>query len=168
MRNWRLTAIPVMRLADAIVVPSGYLVDVFERFGLKARPVFNIVELDRFRFRDRRPLRPVFLTSRLLEPLYNVPCVLRAFALIQKRVPEACLTVAGEGFLRAELEALARALGLRNTEFIGRVPFEKMPEMYDSADVYLTATASTTCRVRSRVSRRAAVVTPTPAASPTS
>lgn len=140
LRNWRLTAIPVMRLADAIVVPSGYLVDVFERFGLKARPVFNIVELDRFRFRDRRPLRPVFLTSRLLEPLYNVPCVLRAFALIQKRVPEARLTVAGEGFLRAELEALARALGLRNTEFIGRVPFEKMPEMYDSADVYLTAT----------------------------
>jgi glycosyltransferase involved in cell wall biosynthesis len=31
-------------------------------------------------------------------------------------------------------------LKLRNTEFIGFVPFEKMPEMYDSADVYLTAT----------------------------
>jgi glycosyltransferase involved in cell wall biosynthesis len=29
---------------------------------------------------------------------------------------------------------------LRDTEFIGRVPFEKMPEMYDSADIYLTAT----------------------------
>ncbi len=140
LQNWRLTAIPVMRLADVIVTPSGYLVDVFARFGLPARPIFNIVELDRFQFRDRRPLKPVFLTSRLLEPLYNVPCVLRAFALIQKRIPEARLTVAGEGFLREELESLARELGLRNTEFIGRVPFEKMPEMYDSADIYLTAT----------------------------
>ena len=140
LQNWRLTAIPVMRLADVIVTPSGYLVEVFARFGLKARPVFNIVELDRFQFRDRRPLKPVFLTSRLLEPLYNVPCVLRAFALIQKRIPESRLTVAGEGFLREELESLARELNLRNTEFIGRVPFENMPEMYDSADIYLTAT----------------------------
>ena len=140
LQNWRLTAIPVMRLADMIVTPSGYLVDVFARFGLPARSIFNIVELDRFQFRDRRPLRPIFLTSRLLEPLYNVPCVLRAFALIQKRIPDARLTVAGEGFLREELESLARELNLRNTEFIGRVPFEKMPEMYDSADIYLTAT----------------------------
>src|SRR5439155_18880132 len=51
MRRWTLTGIPTMRLADAIVVPSGYLVEVFARFGLRAYPIFNIVELDRFRFR---------------------------------------------------------------------------------------------------------------------
>lgn len=140
LQNWRLTAIPIIRLADVIVVPSGYLVDVFARFGLRAHPIHNIVELDRFHFRERSPIRPIFLTSRLLEPLYNVGCVLRAFAIIQNRFPEARLTVAGEGWQRAELEALARELDLRHTEFIGRVPFEKMPEMYDAADIYLTAT----------------------------
>lgn len=139
LQNWR-TAIPTIRMADVVVVPSGYLVDVFARFGLKAQAISNIVELDRFQFRDRRPLRPVFLTSRLLEPLYNVSCVLRAFALIQKEVPEASLTVAGEGWMRSELEQLARDLELRNLEFIGGVPFKDMPAMYDSADVYLTAT----------------------------
>ncbi|HEY7785739.1 MAG TPA: glycosyltransferase family 4 protein [Pyrinomonadaceae bacterium] len=139
LQNWR-TAIPTIRMADVVVVPSGYLVDVFARFGLKAQAISNIVELDRFQFRDRRPLRPVFLTSRLLEPLYNVGCVLRAFALIQKEVPEASLTVAGEGWMRSELEQLARDLELRNIEFIGGVPFKDMPAMYDSADVYLTAT----------------------------
>lgn len=139
LQNWR-TAIPTIRMADVVVVPSGYLVDVFARFGLKAQAISNIVELDRFQFRDRRPLRPVFLTSRLLEPLYNVGCVLRAFALIQKEVPEASLTVAGEGWMRSELEQLARDLELRNIEFIGGVPFKDMPGMYDSADVYLTAT----------------------------
>jgi glycosyltransferase involved in cell wall biosynthesis len=140
LRNWPWTAIPTIRLADEIVVPSGYLVELFARFNLRARAIFNIVELDRFRYRERAPLRPVFLTSRLLEPLYNVPCVLRAFALVQKRYPEATLTVAGEGWQRAELEELARSLGLRHTRFIGRVPFEEMPAMYDSADIYLTAT----------------------------
>lgn len=139
LQNWR-TALPSIRLADVVVVPSGYLVDVFARFGVTARAISNIVELDRFNFRERRPLRPVFLTSRLLEPLYNVGCVLRAFGLIQKRVPEATLTVAGEGWMRDELEQLAHELGLRNVKFIGGVPFAEMPNMYNSADIYLTAT----------------------------
>lgn len=97
LANWKLSAIPTMRLVDAIVVPSGYLVEVFGKFGLKARAIHNIVELERFQYRERKPLRPVFLTSRLLEPLYNVPCVLRAFALIQRRFPNATLTVAADG-----------------------------------------------------------------------
>lgn len=139
LRNWRLTAIPIMRLADAIVVPSGYLVDVFAGFGLKAYAIYNLVELDRFKFRERKPIRPIFLTSRLLEPLYNVECVLRAFGLIQERYPEARMTVAAEGFLKPQLQQLARELKL-NAEFIGRVPFDQMPAMYDSADIYLTAT----------------------------
>jgi glycosyltransferase involved in cell wall biosynthesis len=140
LANWKLTAIPIIRLTHRIVTPSGYLVDVFAKFGLKAKAIFNIVELDRFSYRERDKLQPVFLVSRLLEPLYNVACVLRAFALIQERYPEAKLTVAGDGWLRPELEELARQLGLRETKFIGFVPFEKMPELYNETDIYLTAT----------------------------
>lgn len=140
LATWK-TAVPSIRAADEIVVPSGYLVDVFARFGLRARAINNIVELDRFTFRERSPLRPIFLTSRLLEPLYNVPCVLRAFAIIQQSYPEARLTVAADGFLRAELEQLARDLKLRNCEFIGFVRFDDMPALYDAADIYLSATS---------------------------
>jgi L-malate glycosyltransferase len=139
LRNWR-TAVPTIRWADVIVVPSGYLVDVFYKYGLRARAIHNIVELDRFSFRDRSPLRPIFLTSRLLEPLYNVPCVLRAFSIIQKDYPEAQLTVAADGWLRGSLEELAQDLRLRNVRFIGFVPFKEMPSLYDSADIYLSAT----------------------------
>ena len=140
LRNWKLTAVPFLRLADMIVVPSGYLVDVFAQFGLVARPIFNMVELDKFAYRERFPIRPVFFTNRLHELLYNVPCVLRAFALIQERFPEARLTVAGDGWMRPQLEELARELRLQNTTFVGRVEFERMPAMYDAADIYLTAT----------------------------
>jgi L-malate glycosyltransferase len=140
LENWR-TAVPTMRWASEIVVPSGYLVDVFARYGLRARAIHNIVELDRFIYRERHPLRPVFLTSRLLEPLYNVPCVLRAFAIIQQHYADAKLTIAADGYLRAELKALARNLKLRNAEFIGFVPFDKMPALYDAADIYLSATS---------------------------
>ena len=139
LENWR-TAVPTMKWADEIVVPSGYLVDVLARFGLRARAIHNIVELDRFSFRDRSPLRPVFLTSRLLEPLYNVPCVLRAFSIIQEQYAEATLTIAADGWLRPELEKLSTDLKLRNVEFLGFVSFETMPALYDSADIYLSAT----------------------------
>lgn len=140
LETWR-TAVPTIRWADEVVVPSGYLVDVFARYGLHARAIHNIVELDRFTYRERNPLRPVFLTSRLLEPLYNVPCVLRAFAIVQQSYPDARLTIAADGFLRRDLEALARDLKLRNAEFIGFVKFEEMPALYDAADIYLSATS---------------------------
>jgi L-malate glycosyltransferase len=139
LETWR-TAVPTIKWASEVVVPSGYLVDIFARYGVHARAIHNIVELDRFTYRERQPLRPVFLTSRLLEPLYNVPCVLRAFAIIQQRYPDARLTIAADGFLRHDLEALARDLKLRNAEFIGFVKFEDMPALYDAADIYLSAT----------------------------
>jgi glycosyltransferase involved in cell wall biosynthesis len=139
LKHWARTALPIVRMADEIAVPSGYLVDVFEQFNLKARAVFNFVDTDRFRFRKRVPLRPNFLSNRNLEPMYNVACILRAFAMIQQRFPEARLTVAGDGSQRAELERLARELNLRGVEFAGRVAPQKMPELYDAADIYLNS-----------------------------
>ncbi|HEY0408259.1 MAG TPA: glycosyltransferase family 4 protein [Pyrinomonadaceae bacterium] len=139
LRDWGRTAIPVIRLADATVVPSNWLVDVFARHNLKARAIFNHVELDSFHFRARRPLGPRFLSNRNFDPIYNVPCVLRAFALIQKRHPEARLTIAGDGLQRDEIESLACELNLRNVSFAGLVPPERMPELCAAADVYLNA-----------------------------
>jgi len=139
LRRWRRTALPTIRLVDEVAVPSPYLVDVFARFGLHARSIYNFVETERFRFRPRTPLRPVFLSNRNLEPLYNVGCILRAFAIIQQQFPSAALTVAGDGKERAELEGLARELSLRNTEFIGRVEQARMPELCERACIYLNS-----------------------------
>ena len=139
LERWRRSAIPVVRLADALVVPSGYLVDVFARFGLHARVVANIVDLDQFQFRARRPLRPVFLSNRNFEAHYNVACVLRAFALIQNRYRDARLIVAGDGSQRRRLQRLADELQLVNVAFVGRVSPDHMPSLYAAADVYLNA-----------------------------
>jgi glycosyltransferase involved in cell wall biosynthesis len=139
LRRWPLTAVPTLRRADALVVPSGYLVDVFGRFGLKAFCVHNIIDTDRCRFRTRRPLRPVFLSVRNLEPRYNIECTLRAFACVQRLVPQSRLTVAGTGGGRARLEALARELGLCNVEFIGFIKPERMHLLYERADILLNS-----------------------------
>lgn len=136
--TWR-TAKPTLRLADCIVTPSGFLVDVFAKHGITARAIFNVIDVSRFVYRRRRKLRPVFMTNRILEPLYNVGCILRAFAIVQAHYPDASLTIAHDGCCRPALEKLARELKLRNTQFIGRVPHGRVPQLYDSADIYLTS-----------------------------
>ena len=130
-----------MRLADEIVVPSGYLVGVFAQFGLTARAIVNFVDLDRIDHRVRTTIRPIFLSNRNLEPLYNVACTMRAFAIIQRDQPDARLTVVGDGSERAALERLARQLELRNVTFVGKVAPDRMREFYDAADVYLNSPA---------------------------
>jgi len=131
------SAVRMLRRADRIVVPSDYLRDVFGRFGFSTRVVHNAVDLGAFRFRARDEPRPAFLVNRGFQGLYNVACVLRAFARIQDRLPHATLTVAGDGPLREELTRLATDLGLRNTRFVGRVPPERVPALYDEHDVWL-------------------------------
>jgi glycosyltransferase involved in cell wall biosynthesis len=138
LARWRRSA-ATMRLAHAIVVPSGYLVDVFARFGLRARSIFNFVEIERIHYRRRTTLRPLFLSNRNLEPLYNVACVIRAFGLVQGRWPDARLTIVGDGSERAALEELVAQLQLRNVTFVGKVPPEQMSQHYDAADVYLNS-----------------------------
>ncbi|HEX8163310.1 MAG TPA: glycosyltransferase family 4 protein [Pyrinomonadaceae bacterium] len=139
LTRWRRTALPTIRLADRVVVPSNYLVDVFARFGVAAQPIYNFVELGQFRFRARRGARAVFLSNRNFEAHYNVGCVLEAFALIQRQVPGARLLVAGDGAQRAALAERARDLKLQHVEFLGLVSPEEMPRLYEAADVFLNA-----------------------------
>ena len=137
LQRWRRTAIPTIKLADVLIVPSEYLVQVFDQFGLKAHAIFNIIDTNKFRFRERVPLRPIFLSNRNLEIHYGVDRVLRAFAIIQSKVPEASLNVVGDGSQRRSLETLARELGLENTTFAGQVDPNSIADVYDAADVYL-------------------------------
>jgi L-malate glycosyltransferase len=139
LQRWRRTAIPTLRRADAVVTPSEYLVDVFARFGVQARSIANFVDPEAVRFRRRAALRPVFLSNRNFQTLYNVPCVLRAFAAIQARIPDARLIVIGDGPERARVHETARDLTLRNVEFVGAVRPTDMGHWYDQADVYLNA-----------------------------
>lgn len=137
LKRWRRTAIPTIRLVDAVVVPSEYLVRVFASFGLKATAIYNLIDTSRFRFRERSPLRPKFLSNRNLESHYGVDRVLRAFAKIQEKVPDASLVIAGNGSQSRALKALAKDLNLQNTTFIGQVDPGAIAGVYDSADIFL-------------------------------
>ena len=81
----------------------------------------------------------MFLSNRNFQKLYNVPCVLRAFAVIQARIPTRGCIVIGDGPERARVHETARSLALRNVEFVGAVSPTEMGRWYDEADVYLNS-----------------------------
>lgn len=136
---------PSLRRADALLVPSGFLAEVFGRYGFASTIVPNIVNLDRFSAASALPATaagegdaPCILVARNLEPIYDNQTALRAFAIVARSHARARLIVAGSGPLRQELEALARELGIANAvEFTGRVEHEGMAALYRSADIML-------------------------------
>jgi glycosyltransferase involved in cell wall biosynthesis len=129
---------PTLSRARNVIVPSGFLRDVFGRRGVHAEIVPNIVDLVRFRPSEPRPGRLHVLVARNLEDIYDIPTALRAFARVRAAHAHARLTVAGSGPQRAALERLCADLGIADAvAFTGRVDNERMADLYRDADVLL-------------------------------
>ena len=129
MRHW----------VDLNVVPSPFLRDVLASFGIEAHVVSNTIDLRQFACRTRDPLRPRLICTRNFEPLYNVSCVLRAFARIQARHPDATLALVGGGSQEVALRTQAADLRLTGVTFAGRVPPSEIQRYYADADIYVQA-----------------------------
>jgi glycosyltransferase involved in cell wall biosynthesis len=126
-----------LRAVDRNVVPSRFLVEVFQRFGLRASIIPNVVDFSRFPYRERDPLRPRVLSTRNFDGLYNVACTIRAFRIVQDRWPEATLTLVGGGREEGALRQLVASLALRHVSFAGRVSPDDIGAFYDDHDIYL-------------------------------
>jgi glycosyltransferase involved in cell wall biosynthesis len=138
LRRFR-SALLVLRRADRLVVPSGYLVEVFREFGLSAEAVPNIVDVSKFCFRARSPLRPNLVCTRGFHPYYCVDVVVRAFAEVQRIFPEARLDLVGQGPCETEIQNLVRELKLSGAHFTGVVPWPEIARCYDQADIFINA-----------------------------
>lgn len=139
LRDWHLCVVPLMRLADQIVVPSEFLQGTFHKYGLETTLLPNIADPELFAWRDRTRFSPHLLVTRHLDPIYNVECLLRMMRTLQIRFPDATLTVAGTGSEERRLRGLVRAWGLQGIDFRGHVPHKDLPSLYESHDIYVNS-----------------------------
>jgi glycosyltransferase involved in cell wall biosynthesis len=138
----RFRGVPsVLEDAEQLVVPSRYLADVFREFGLQAEVVPNVVDVTRFRFRERKPLRPRLVCTRGFHPYYCLDVVVRAFAEIQQVFPETALDLVGKGPLEASIRSLVHDLKLSGVNFAGAVPHREISSYYDDADIFINASS---------------------------
>ena len=89
---------------SANIVLSRFIGRVFDRYGIPYTVIPNILVADGSTFRARTEIRPRFIGIRSLTDTYNIKCTLKAFDSVQKKYPDARLTLLGGGPLKAELE----------------------------------------------------------------
>ena len=132
-----------MRRAASLVLPSGFLLEVFARHGMRGRIVSNIVDLGRFHPATAPRAAgdgPHLIVARNLEALYGNDVALRAFALLAPHYPGARLSIAGSGPEAAALAGLAGELGVADrVRFTGRLDRDQMAALYRDADLMLNA-----------------------------
>lgn len=128
--------------ASMRVTPSVFLQRVFANHRLSADVIPNIIDLSRF---TPAPLRafgdsPHIVVTRNLEPIYDIPTAIRAFAATKKTYREATLTVAGSGPELAKLQALVLELQLADSvHFSGRIDNASIAALYASADCMINS-----------------------------
>jgi glycosyltransferase involved in cell wall biosynthesis len=89
------------------------------------------------------PRPPVILHNRNLEPVYDLPTVLRGLAPFLHAHSDWELRLAGDGSQRAALERLAADLGLADrARFLGRLPRTALMDELRGARIYLSASLS--------------------------
>jgi glycosyltransferase involved in cell wall biosynthesis len=131
---------PTLARTSAVIEPSGFLQAVFEKYGVAAAIVPNVVNLEAFHPADKPPAAPHLLITRNLEPIYDIETGLRAFAEVAQWHPDVRITVAGSGPDREKLERLAQELGIaRSVRFTGALENSDLPALYREASVALNS-----------------------------
>jgi len=116
--------------ADVRIVPLGTTPSRFHS-GVDAGPVRRKYGLDG---------GPWLLTVARLDFHKGIDTVIRALPVIRVAFPAARYAVAGIGSRRDSLEALVGELGLGDAvRFLGFVPDDELPALYNAADVFVLA-----------------------------
>lgn len=148
-RVYHPAGIRVVQRADTVRNYSPDQTAALMELGLEPRRLFVIPppapppqDIDRDEARAALgldPDLPVIFTAGRLDPLKNLPSLLRAFAILHARRP-ARLLIAGNGPQRTHALSVARALGVEGSvHFLGMVPESQMPLLYAAADMFATA-----------------------------
>ncbi len=106
---------PVLKLAvqsaDAVTTPTRYLAaEAQQTFGVEPRVIGNFVDTERFAPARRERRGRALVHNSNFRPLKRVGDVVRVYAEVKKRLPDATLTLIGDGPARPDVERLAAEL----------------------------------------------------------
>jgi len=91
---------------------------------------------------------PTIVSTRSLEPIYNVEMLVKAIPLVLEQTPEAKFVIVGNGKQRKYLENLAISLEISDSiRFVGRVMHNELPKYLAISDIYVSTSLSDTSHI---------------------
>ncbi len=146
-RRWRSRY--VLKHADMVVADSQFALDTAASISPLQRHLVVSFGVRKSWFesgslrvlKEERPIK--ILSTRRLEPLYDVATLLKAARLLLKSDVPFTLTIAGGGTQQAQLESLSQSFGLDTVaRFTGPQSEEQLFNLYRTHDIYVSTARS--------------------------
>jgi glycosyltransferase involved in cell wall biosynthesis len=120
-------------------VHSTFLKRVFDQYNIPCIMVPNIIDEHPQPVRSRSKIAPILITTRALEPLYNIKNIIMVFSIVQRKYNEAKLHIVGTGSMENELKAFVSAINLKNVHFEGKKSNNEIYTELAKADFWCNA-----------------------------
>ncbi len=150
--NWQ--TVRYCNACDVVATPGGSMAEWLGAQGVQS-PVEvlpNATDLSPFAAADDAEVRgrygvaedeTLLMFGGRIAPEKSLDFMLRAFAIVRQRCPQARLLLAGDGPALSSLQALAADLGVAGqTIFAGPVPYSEMPKYHGAADLFVMTSLS--------------------------
>ena len=143
--------------ADRILIPALQMKDRVKEFGVDESLIEyipNAVDIQQFypqigpnivKLKNKLGLMgySVGISTRALEPVYNIDCLLQAIPIVTKNVPRAKFIILGSGSLQTYLKNKVRALDISEyVYFAGHVSHVDVAKYMNIADIYVSTSIS--------------------------
>jgi glycosyltransferase involved in cell wall biosynthesis len=111
------------------IITFTYGIDL-ENYKQKSKDCFN-------------KINKIVISTRRLNPIYNIKLLLNAIPFILEKVPDAMFLLIGDGEQEKELKSLAEKLKINDVvRFTGKLPNVKVIDLLSQADVYVSTSFS--------------------------
>lgn len=145
----------VLDRAAMVTCDAYHMIDAIKQFGISPEKIHLVYfGIDAMQFcpgerqaslRNRLELgsSPTVISLRSLEPIYDIPTLVAASALVIQQIPTAKFVIVGTGSQRESLIQEAESLGISSSlRFVGRVANHDLPSYLRAADVYVSTALS--------------------------
>ena len=125
------------------IAPSMFLKTSFEEHGYEVDCIPNVLELDKYEYKERTSLQPKLLYVRAFSKIYNPKMAIDVLAQLKKKYKNASLCMVGpdkDGSL-AVVKDYAMRLGLDSSvTFTGKLSKEEWHQLAKDYDVFINTT----------------------------
>jgi glycosyltransferase involved in cell wall biosynthesis len=125
------------------VAPSNYLKSEFEKRGYKTLFIPNVLEIEKYQFKERKDLQPKILWVRAFKHLYNPLLAIEVLKIIKEKYSEVTLCMIGPvkdaSFDLVKEKVIQEGLD-SNIEFTGVLSKDKWHERSKDFDIFINTT----------------------------
>ena len=148
-RLLNLSTIFIAKHADAVIATGTQSYEFHLSIGVSKEKMFTYPQcaIDYTGTSDKDTIKEIELENKKIilylsrvVPYKGLDCLIKAFALLEKKMDDVCLLIAGDGYFRGECEDLIIKLDVKNAFLIGSVDDVTKATCYETCDVFVLPT----------------------------